>query len=332
MTQTECRKAFLQTISHCQGEGAIVRAMPRRSALAALFHVALLTGCCCEGTSTQDLDAATPVASLDEAALIAFVPRFATASCNADARCGTRLTALRLGAVPEDCEAEMASTAPYLSWLGHPATFDAEAADACIAFLMQGSCIDLARARAWGDACRDVVRAPGEACPSTPPGAPAGASCASSLACGSGLRCDLATHACSAEPFRTGERCEPDVGCASRELVCVEIEGVFQCAAPRREGACRRGPSERSGQRGDCTRDHFCSERGVCVHLPEQGEACGAAHEEGITTCDEDLVCDGGRCVRARLLTQPCASNAACRSGRCEGGACVLREPEPCVR
>jgi hypothetical protein len=284
-------------------------------------------------SSEAPIDASAP--ALDEDALRAFLPRFATASCDADARCGTRFTSLRLGSVPEDCEAEIASTAPYLSWLGHAARFDAAQADACIAFLSNAPCIDVARALrggAFAEVCRDVVRATGEVCSSRPTGGGIGAPCTSSIACDSGIRCDLATSTCVAGDFRIGEACEPELGCASRELVCVEVEGAFQCATPRTDGTCRPSPSDTTGQRGDCARDHFCGEGGLCVHLPELDEPCGAAHPDRIATCDEDLVCDEGRCVRALFLTQPCASDASCRSDRCEGGLCALPSPVLCVR
>lgn len=279
------------------------------------------------------LDASVPV--LDEDALRAFVPRFATSSCNVDARCGTRFASLRLGAAPEDCEAEIASTAPYLSWLGHAATFDAAQAEACITFLASAPCIDVTRALhdgAFAEVCRDVVRAPGEMCTATHVDAGVGAPCTSSLACGPGLHCDLTLHLCTASDFELGEACEPALGCASRELVCVDVEGAFQCTTPRTDGTCRMGPSDTSGQRGDCTRDHFCGGTGLCLHLPERNEPCGAAHPEGIATCDEDLVCDDGRCVPALFLTQPCMSDASCRSGLCEAGVCALKTPLLCIR
>ena len=291
---------------------------------------ALVAGCDCGATETHR-DAALPPPVLDESALIAFVPRFATESCNADARCGTRFTSLRLGGVPEDCEAEIASTAPYLSWLGHPGRFDADQAEACLSFLSQAPCMDLARALrggAFAEVCRDVLRVPDEQCVSMQGGAAVGASCTSSVECGAGLRCDLAERACTARAFARGESCEPELGCASRDLVCVQVEETFQCAAARTDGTCRVGPTMASGQRGDCGREHFCRD-GLCAHVPELGEPCGSPNP---TTCDEDLVCDQGRCVRALLLTQPCVTSASCRTGHCEGGLCALRPPLPCAR
>jgi len=272
---------------------------------------------------------------LDEAALIAFVPDFATASCNADARCGTRFSALRLGAVPEDCEAEMASTAPFLSWLGHPASFDAAEAEACIAFLMSAPCVDLTRAMregAFAEVCRDVVRVPGETCSHALTGAQEGAACSTFPECGVGLHCNLEAGTCARGAFAANERCEPTFGCGDRGLVCVDVEGTSRCVTPRTDGTCRRGPSDASGQRGDCARDHECSEEGQCIHLPEHGELCGALHPRGVLTCDEDLVCDEGHCVRALLISQPCSSDASCRTGRCAGGLCAFQEPVPCLR
>ena len=305
-------------------------------ARASLLLAYLAGGCCCESSPTPEshpVAVAPPV--LDEAALIAFIPDFATASCNADARCGTRFSALRLGAVPEDCEAETASTAPFLSWLGHPATFDAAQGEACVAFLMRAPCVDLTRAMHEGgfaEVCRDVVRVPEETCSHAAPGAQAGEACTTFTDCGAGLHCGLDEGTCTRGAFAVNERCEPDFGCGDRSLVCVEVDGTSRCVAPRTDGTCRPGPSDASGQRGDCSRDYECGADGQCIHLPELGEACGAQHPRGVVTCDEDLVCDDGRCVRALLASQPCASDASCRTGRCAGGRCAFRAPVPCVR
>lgn len=298
-----------------------------------LAHLA--GGCCCESPPTpESLPAVFAAPVLDERALIAFIPSFATASCNADARCGTRFAALRLGAVPEDCEAETASTAPYLSWLGHPATFDASQAEACIAFLMSAPCVDLTRAMhegAFAEVCRDVVHVPDETCSHEPYGAHAGEACTAFTDCGTGLHCNLDAGTCTRGAFTPNERCEPTFGCSDRSLVCVQVEGASRCVAPRSDGTCRPGPSDASGQRGDCSRDHECGD-GQCIHLSELGQACGAAHPRGVVTCDEDLICDDGHCVRALLASQSCTSDASCRTGRCAGGVCAFRGPVLCVR
>ena len=304
-------------------------------ARSSLLLAYLAGGCCCESSPTPEshpVVVAHPV--LDERALIAFIPNFATASCNADARCGTRFAALRLGAVPEDCEAETASTAPYLSWLGHPATFDASQAEACIAFLMNAPCVDLTRAMhegAFAEVCRDVVRVPEETCSHAPTGAQAGEACSTFTDCGAGLHCNLDAGTCTRGAFSANERCEPTFGCGDRSLVCVDVEGTARCVAPRSDGTCRPGPSDASGQRGDCSRDHECGD-GQCIHLSEPGEVCGAAHPRGVVTCDEDLICDDGHCVRALLASQSCTSDASCRTERCAGGVCAFRAPVLCVR
>lgn len=146
-----------------------------------------------------------------------------------------------------------------------------------------------------------------------------------------------------------GKPCGLDVesfvcGAGATRILGLDFCGVCEPSSPR-GGPCETGKTRCAADdaciAGTCVARALagqpCSETkpclagascatGTCVapSVVGEGEACDSKHR-----CAYRSVCDGasGKCVRASLLGEPCASSRMCASGRCDVGRCVaLRE------
>ena len=133
-----------------------------------------------------------------------------------------------------------------------------------------------------------------------------------SFVCGAGATCILGLDFCgtceAASP--RGGPCETGKARCSAEDACV----AGTCVARSMAG-------QPCSDTKPCLAGAACT-AGTCVapSVVGEGEACDSKRR-----CAYRAVCDGasGKCVRAALLGEPCASSRGCVSGRCDVGRCV---------
>lgn len=183
-----------------------------------------------------------------------------------------------------------------------------------------------------------------------------GAPCRQGDECDPSLRCvgDLLSGTCRA-PVGEGGACGATAECAVG-LVCsggacaAGDESRCSCGASRRceptAWSCqpRRAADERCSETRECAPDLACSESGVCVARPIEGESCGPSLEP----CAPSLACRlegvGGTCVPAPSDGEACGpvgddwqpvcagelvcsvAGYVCAAPQPEGGACELHE------
>lgn len=127
-----------------------------------------------------------------------------------------------------------------------------------------------------------------------------------------------------------GASCDFQNALCNEDLSCViagsdpETGLITECAPTVAAGAaCNVGiPTQ-------CPEGYYCNAQptlgefeGICVPLPEAGEPCIAPLEG--SACGAYAICNGeNQCVAISRLGEPCETDDACYSGRCEAGACV---------
>jgi hypothetical protein len=143
----------------------------------------------------------------------------------------------------------------------------------------------------------------------SPKGAPCGVD-VESLVCRSGTTCISGLDfcgTCQAAAARGADCAPPDVYCADADA-CV----MGKCVA-------RATAGEACAADKPCVTGVKCT-AGTCVSpaVVKVGDACDIANR-----CPYRAYCAAGKCEKASMLGEPCASTRACASGRCAGGTCV---------
>lgn len=125
--------------------------------------------------------------------------------------------------------------------------------------------------------------------------------------------CDLQEKRCISYDFvPNGKSCEKT---GDKLRLCISGTCVFK----QGEHICEPYEKENEScltQRKTCDIGLFCSDEGICVRTPKEGEKC---YKE---RCGYGLYCKDGICKRKKETGEACISSDECKTGLCSEGRC----------
>lgn len=212
----------------------------------------------------------------------------------------------------------------FLGYSAAGATFDADAADACLAESRALDCSRADTASQSEDSPCDRVYAKdgkggaglGETCEFDQDCAP---STEGKVSCASRFENDEWISSCQVK--LAGK--QGDGPCVTANASATPAPRVYECDAAlycdTDTEKCTQRPAvgEACDGSDQCEATAYCSSDLICVTSATEGEACGERF------CASDLYCDDtSRCVPTKASGSPCESFSECTSGFCTNGIC----------